>query len=45
MKLHWIKALLQACVHDDSATNQSEEVFEPRAADIMEIFTAIQKKN
>ena len=36
MKLSWVVALLQARAHDDSANNQSKEVFEPRAGDTVE---------
>jgi hypothetical protein len=44
MKFSWVMALVQACAHDDSANNQSEEVFKPSIDGNMEIFTAIQKK-
>jgi hypothetical protein len=37
-------ALLQARAHDDSANNQSEEVFEPRAGDTHENIRCDQKK-
>ena len=38
-------ALLQARAHDDSANNQSEEVFEPRAGDTHENIRRDSEEN
>jgi hypothetical protein len=45
MKLSWIIALPQARTHDDSANNQSEEVFEPRAGDTHENIRCESEEN